>query len=431
MLDERPPFPRPALHRRARLWLATCFAATCFLATAIACSPGSDNDPGPLDSATTTALDAPAESLRVAVFNIWELSTEKLDAGAPQVRAAAEVLQRVRPDIVLINEIDGDPEVARRFRDEWLAVSQDAVSQGDGEPGALEPLDYPYVVSEPVNTGVQSGFDFDGDGEPGGPEDAWGFGRYPGQYGMALYSRFPVDRDSLRTFRLLRWSTLPGHLLPDGRDSRPAWYDEEEAEAFRLSSKSHWDVPVRVEHAGETHTLHLLASHPTPPVFDGEEDRNGRRNFDEIRLWADYLAGGEAAEYIVDDQGRAGGLDSDASFVILGDLNADPLRSDAPYGQPAIRQLLDHPRVQDPEPRGAGERVPRDGDEPYPGDAATLTSGFGRIDYALPSRDLRVLDSGVFWPVEGDPARALVEGDERASDHQLVWVDLAWPPTED
>ena len=66
--------------------------------------------------------------------------------------------------------------------------------------------------------------------------------------------------------------------------------EEEELEVVRLSSKSHWDVPVKVG----GHTVHVLASHPTPPTFDGEEDRNGRRNHDEIRFWADYVSPGKA-----------------------------------------------------------------------------------------------------------------------------------------
>ena len=41
-----------------------------------------------------------------------------------------------------------------------------------------------------------------------------------------------------------------------------------EREVFRLSSKSHWDVPLRV--GGEV--VHFLVSHPTPPVFDGPDD---------------------------------------------------------------------------------------------------------------------------------------------------------------
>lgn len=56
---------------------------------------------------------------------------------------------------------------------------------------------------------------------------------------------------------------------------------------LRLSSKSHWDLP---DYVGDR-VVHVLAAHPTPPVFDGPEDRNGLRNADEIRFWADYVAG--------------------------------------------------------------------------------------------------------------------------------------------
>ena len=79
---------------------------------------------------------------------------------------------------------------------------------------------------------------------------------------------------------------MPGALLPDDPARRHRdWYSPDELAVLPLSSKSHWDVPVRI---GST-TLHLLASHPTPPAFDGPEDRNGRRNHDEIRFWSDYL----------------------------------------------------------------------------------------------------------------------------------------------
>ena len=97
----------------------------------------------------------------------------------------------------------------------------------------------------------------------------------------------------------------------DGNGDTANWYTTEELEQVRLSSKSHWDIPIQVN--GET--IHVLASHPTPPVFDGPEDRNGTRNFDEIRFWADYIDG---ADYIYDDNGSTGGLASDARFVVMG-----------------------------------------------------------------------------------------------------------------
>lgn len=355
------------------------------------------------------------ETVRIAVYNVKELSRDKLDrvdaAGRgedPQLRAAAEVIQRLGADVLLLNEIDHDAagENARLFAERYLAVPQ--------APG-LAASDYPFVVFEPVNTGVSTGLDLDDDGEVAGdPEDAFGFGRYPGQYGMALYSRFPIDRSGIRTFQRFLWRDMPDNLMPDGEDGTPSWYEPGEVAILRLSSKSHWDVPVEI---GDR-TLHLLAAHPTPPVFDGEEDRNGRRNFDEIRLWADYLSGGAAASYLVDDGGRRGGLDPDASFVVLGDLNADPWSPEAVFGQPSIRQLLDHPRVADPEPRGpGGAEVERE----YAGDPTLRTSDWGRLDFVLPSRDLEVIASGVLWPVADDPLHEVVA---RASDHRAVWIDV-------
>ena len=62
------------------------------------------------------------------------------------------------------------------------------------------PVDYPYAFIAPSNTGVPSGLDLDRDGETGGPNDAWGFGFHPGQYGMLVLSRFPIDQAAARTF---------------------------------------------------------------------------------------------------------------------------------------------------------------------------------------------------------------------------------------
>jgi hypothetical protein len=61
-------------------------------------------------------------------------------------------------------------------------------------------------------------------------------------------------------------------------------------QVLRLSSKSHWDVPIDIPLGdGVTKRVHMLLHHPTPPAFDGEEGRNLRRNHDEIRLFADYV----------------------------------------------------------------------------------------------------------------------------------------------
>ena len=350
------------------------------------------------------------DRVRIATFNIWELGTTKLlsldSAGRgrdPQALAAAEVLQQVRPDVVLLNEIDHDYDHpddlalnARRFVEHYLAHG-------------TTPIAYPYAYAAPSNTGLLTGLDLDGNGvvatdamrgERAHGDDSYGFGTYPGQYAMAILSRYPIDTTGVRTFQRFLWRDLPGHHIPEG------WYSDAALERFRLSSKSHWDVPVVLG----ADTLHLLASHPTPPVFDGPEDRNGRRNHDEIKFWVAYLGGSDA---IVDDAGRHGGLVTGAPFVILGDLNASPDQQPPHYDDgPAIAQLLGHPDIQDP-----------------PGHQGRATAFFNRPsrpDYVLPARGLTILDSGVFWPDStSDPAGAALAA--AASDHRLVWVDLGLP----
>jgi Endonuclease/Exonuclease/phosphatase family len=82
-------------------------------------------------------------------------------------------------------------------------------------------------------------------------------------------------------------------------------------------------------------------------VFDGPEDRNGLRNHDEIRIWADYVTPGQD-NYIYDDNGNYGGLQAGARFIILGDYNADPLDGDSVDA--AIQQLLNNPYINDATP---------------------------------------------------------------------------------
>ena len=150
---------------------------------------------------------------------------------------------------------------------------------------------------------------------------------------MVVYSKFPIDRGKIREFHKLLWKDVPGALLPKKADGSP-WYSDQALGVLRLSSKSHWDVPLTI--GGKT--VHILASHPTPPAFDGPEDRNGRRNHDEIRLWADYLTGGPRAAYLAKALPAGTTLDAPGTFVLMGDLNADPADGGTVPG--AIDQLL-------------------------------------------------------------------------------------------
>lgn len=393
-------------------------------------------------SCTTTARDAQAEkTIRFAAFNAYlnrpvegGLIADLKTAESIQAQKVAEIIQRVAPDVLLLGEFDYDAggEALRLFQDNYLA---------QGWNGA-DPIIYPYAFIAPSNTGLPSGHDLNRDGvvsvtpgEDGYGGDAFGFGAFPGQYAFVLLSKYPIDETGVRTFQTFRWIDMPGALLPDDPATPyPAdWYSAEALEVFRLSSKTHASIPVMIGREA----VHVLASHPTPPSFDGEEDRNGKRNHDEIRLWADYIAG---ADYLYDDQGGHGGLMEGARFVIMGDLNADP--SDGGSVAGAIGQLLDAPQVaKAPFPRsegGAQAAAAQGGaNEAQQGDPAIDTSDFSddretsvgnlKLDYVLYSKaGFAERASGVFWPAPDAPFYDLVGPGfpVESSDHRLVWRDL-------
>ena len=365
--------------------------------------------------------EAGAESVRFATFNAsmsrgaeGELAAALRDGADPQIAKVAAIVRAVDPDVILINEFDYGVGNDRAFVANYL---------GGG---------WPFSFIAPSNTGVATGLDLDGDGVSGEEagtferaRDSHGFGLFEGQYGMVVLSKHEIDVKGVRTFRTFRWKDMPGARLPVRPDGA-SFYSDEALSALRLSSKSHWDVPVRI--AGTV--VHLLASHPTPPVFDGPEDRNGARNADEIRFWADYVSG---AGYIRDDAGRRDGLAAGAHFVIAGDLNADPVDGDSVPG--AVRQLTGHPLVNaavTPASEGGAAAAAAQGgaNAGHRGDPRFDTADFNdeapgnlRVDYVLPSVGLEITGAGVFWPAEGEPGADLID----ASDHRLVWFDIVVP----
>jgi hypothetical protein len=408
-----------------RFVLLPLLAALAFVGSAAVAQP-----PAP------SAEAAQPVTIRVATFNIEDLRTDELvEPVSDRVKQAAEIVQRIRPTIILINELTYDmpgspgydPDAGPGANAQRLAdLLATEIRAG------VEPLRMNAFTAE-TNTGRASGFDLDRNGEVvtmippfsddstddgrvyGG--DCWGYGEFPGQYGMALLvdERLAIREEYIRTFRLFPWSRMPNALLPErpaGEDEDEAdgpfmWYEEEAGTLFRLSSKSHWDIPVALPNGS---VLHVLASHPTPPGFDGPEARNKKRNHDEIRFWADYI---DNAEYILDDNRQPGGLPARTHFVIVGDLNADPDEGasiDDPIGNLllASRWVGDDPAPTSP--------VAVEGLDPD--DTARFRL---RVDYVLPSATLEVVRSGVWrYPVRADGSFP--------SDHYPVWADLVVPP---
>jgi hypothetical protein len=336
-----------------------------------------------------------------------------LESSHQQIKNIAEIIQRVNPDIILLNEFDNQQNNENNQHRSLQTFIKQYLNKSQNEQSAI---DFPYFYQGQVNTGVNSGFDLDGNGKKGVlPGDGFGYGHFSGHFGMVLLSKYPINVTGIRTFQLFKWRDMPNALQPiDPKTSKP-WFSPEVWQNIRLSSKSHWDIPVQVN--GQT--IHILASHPTPPVFDGPEDRNGKRNHDEIRFWVDYILA-EKSGYIYDDNGKKGGLESSSSFVILGDLNASNVDGNAM--SEGITSLLMHDKIQDPIPQSQGAHK-----HTLDNVNAKHHTAFWRMraDYVLPSKEgFDIKSSGVYWPTEEEETFRLIKDRAASSDHRMVWLDL-------
>ena len=320
------------------------------------------------------AAHAGANPIRVALFhNELErkapgLLFRDIGKGSPDVLAAARRVAKAQANVVVLLGIDFDLHnlALMRFSNRIFEL---------GGP------DYPHVFSTRPNTGMPSGMDLDGDGRTGTPRDAQGYGRFSGQGGMGILSRFPILDAEIEDYSASLWAEFEWADLP--KDANGLFPSKEAYAHQRLSTTGHWVVPIAID---DRNTLRLGVFHASPPAFDGPEDRNGKRNADEIRFWAHYL----------DDTP----LEKDP--VIIGDANLDPERGDG--RRRAIQSLLSHPDLTDPFP-----------DNPPTVDWSDIELGQMRTDYILPPLRWQVIDQGILWP--DNP-----HDDE--SRHALVWVDL-------
>ena len=268
-----------------------------------------------------------------------------------------------------ISEADADIVVLTRF-------DFDANDTALREFATIVGAGHDHVMALHSNSGLPTGLDIDGDGRVEEPEDAQAYGRFPGQEALAVMSRFPIDRSAVRSFNDILWRDLPGtHIKPEDTG----------ADVQRLSSGGHWIVPVDVMGNRQSWRLSLMIGHAGAPVFDGPEDRNGRRNLDELRLWGQIL---DALH----------GPPPQTPLVFMADTNLDPIRGEG-Y-RDAMATFLARDLLADP----LADQITAEWDDPGP----------MRVSYLLPSADLLIRAAKV-WP-------SLTE-----QEHRLITVDITLP----
>lgn len=384
---------------------------------------------------------------------------KKLSERIVQIRNVAAIIQHNRPDILLLNEFNNDgygsKETMQLFQKNYLKHSQ-SLNSVDGNE-MQEPIEYPYLESYSTNTGLKSGLDLNNNGKiDDSPDDMFGFGYYHGHYAFGLMSKYELDKENTRTFQKFLWKDMKekdgitpvsiptitansqDKRIPVGMKTGDNWFTNEEWNKIRLSSKNHVDVPIIINNK----KIHLLISHPTPPAFDTITETNILRNRYEILFWKHYV---ENKMFIYDDKGRFGGIDGlKEKFVIMGDLNADNFNStNNPKTRIGINELISSQFINKdyaigkwtPTSIGAKEDVMQNGQYRYNHEKPeSRTSVFGlRVDWTLPSWNLNIFNTGVFWAGKKEKGKLLFNDSrigkhgnskEISSDHRMVWITI-------
>ena len=294
----------------------------------------------------------------------------------PQITAIQQIIARVSPDVLVLTDFDYDLD--------GVALRAFADSFDDS---------YRYSFALRPNAGLATGLDLDGNGRLGEARDAQGYGRFAGDGGMAILSRYPIETGQVIDLSETLWKDLPDATLPVSAGM--PFPSAAAQDILRLSSTGHWIVPISLPDGAP---LSLLAFSATPPVFDGAEDMNGLRNRDELLMWNIVLNGGFGP--------------APDRFVIAGNANLDPNKGEG-FSQ-AMAAFLQNPSLQDPLQDQDTANWPDNG------------PGKLRVSYVLPSTDWAVTGAGVFWPAPDDPDRMLIGDDgQDAGPHRLVWVDIS------
>ena len=364
-------------------------------------------------------LSAPsaAETLRIATYDVGLTRDGPglllAELAAPPEGALAGVLaviRAARPDVLLLTGFDHDHR--------GLALAAFRARLGEGPDG----IAYPYAFDAPVNAGEPSRRDLDGDGRTMGPGDARGWGRFPGQGGMALLSRLPLDPSAASvlppacaggTFPEPRCRSAPTAApFPTRRPAASSGCRRGRIGTSRSSCPTAGACTcsrrIRPRRSSTGRRASTATATPTsspsgPPISTAPPSPTtpARR-----RRWPTGRWCFSATSTSIRPTGRASTGRSRRS---------SPTRASATRGRRAPARAAAGAARADGGQAGDPGLDTADWREDGPGNL--------RVDYVLPSAELAVAGAGVFWPAPGVP---LAEA-AAATPHRLVWVDLALP----
>ena len=281
--------------------------------------------------------------------------------------AITVAIMQAAPDVLVLTDFDYDLD--------GLALA--AFAQGFDAR-------HPYLFAHRPNAGLATGHDIDGNGWTGDARDAQGYGRFAGDGGIAILSRYPIEVDAVTDLSTMLWRDLPNAVLPQV-DGEP-FFSPDILDILRLSSSAHWIVPIRLP---DDTLVSIMAFAATPPVFDGPEDMNGLRSRTELKLWEHVLDG-------------TFGL-TPGSFVLAGNSNLDPTGGQG--DRAAMAAFLARADLTDPHSGTTNA------------DWGPVSAGKLRVSYILPSADWQITGASGSGPLT-----------DTGGAHALVWVDVRRAP---
>jgi hypothetical protein len=358
---------------------------------------------------STKTEGAPDKIVRFAFYHLgWHFKSSadlllKLgDSKYFSATAAAEVIQRVKPQVLFLSGLDVDAQelTVSKFSSSFLTVTQSGQT----------PIQYPHLYCMKSNNKLRS---------------------------SCILSKFPFKSDKIRTFKNFAWEDMQKSKIPKNFRFQSKYKNPIQAKLDRLKSAkklfSHnfADIPMVIGKT-EIHLIHLLSA-PTE-LESLSETVIPEQYQDESQFLQDYLSP-ETSQYIEDDSGKKGGIAANAHYVIGADFRMDP--SDGPGTKTSINQLLDLDILNSnvlPNSVGATEDAAVEAGKNafHIGTASNDTTYFSpethgnlRTSFLIPNKSLTIDSSGVFWPDTSHPARRLI--DPKVTNRRLIYVDLQIP----